>query len=137
MRGSVRSSTALRRVLLACVAAAFAACGGGGGGGGNNNPPPPPPPALNITTTSLAAGVVGAPYSQSVAATGGTGTRTFTTSAGALPAGLSLNPASGAISGTPSGTPGTSSFTITVTDSASPPNSDSQALSIRIDAAAA
>jgi len=133
----VRSSTALRRVLLACVAAAFAACGGGGGGGGNNNPPPPPPPALNITTTSLAAGVVGAPYSQSVAATGGTGTRTFTTSAGALPAGLSLNPASGAISGTPSGTPGTSSFTITVTDSASPPNSDSQALSIRIDAAAA
>lgn len=128
------SAAALHRCLLGCVAAALAACGGGGGGGNNN---PPPPPALNITTTSLAAGIVGTPYSQTVAATGGTGARIFSTSAGALPAGLALDAASGTISGTPSGAAGNSNFTITVTDSASPPDSDSQALSIRIDAAAA
>jgi hypothetical protein len=131
----VTSAAALHRFLLGCAFVALAACGGGGGDGGNNNPPPPA--ALNITTTSLAAGLVGTPYSQTVAATGGTGARTFSISAGALPAGLTLNAASGAISGTPSGTAGTSNFTITVTDSASPPDSDSQALSIRIDAAAA
>jgi hypothetical protein len=123
-----------RSCLLAGLAMALAACGGGGGGGGNNNPPPPPP-ALNITTTSLAAGVVGSAYSQTVAATGGTTPRTFSISAGILPAGLALA-ANGVISGTPAGGPGTSDFTVTVTDSASPAVSDAQALSIRINAAA-
>jgi len=127
---------ALRRFLAGCCAAALTACGGGGGGGGGNNPPPPPP-ALNITTTSLSAGIVGTAYSQTVNATGGTGARTFSLSAGALPDGLALNGANGAISGTPTGAPGTSSFTIGVTDSASPAGSDSQSLSIRINAAAA
>ncbi len=129
------TGTRLRGFLLGGLAAALAACGGGGGGGNNN--PPPPPPALNITTTSLANGVVGTAYSQTVAAAGGTGARTFSTSAGSLPAGLELNAANGVISGTPSGGPGTSNFTITVVDSAATPGSDSQALSIRINAAAA
>ncbi len=126
----------MRRCLIAACATALAACGGGGSGGGGNNNPPPPPPALNITTTSLAAGVVGASYSQTVAAAGGTAPRTFSTSAGTLPAGLALAE-NGVISGTPTGGPGPSNFTITVTDAASPAGSDSQALSIRIDAAAA
>jgi hypothetical protein len=130
----MRIAAGPRNCLLAGLAVALAACGGGGGGGGNNNPPPPPP-ALNITTTSLAAGAVGAPYSQTVAATGGTAPRTFSTSAGALPAGLALS-ANGVISGTPDGGPGTADFTVTVTDSASPAASDAQALSIRINAAA-
>lgn len=131
----MRIVTGPRRVLLAAFAAALAACGGGGGGGGNNNPPPPP--ALNITTTTLPAGVVGAAYSQTVAVAGGSGARTFSTTAGALPAGLALNAANGTISGTPTGAPGTSNFTVNVVDSASPPGSDSQALSILVNAAAA
>ena len=130
------SAASSRGFLLACFATALAACGGGGNGGGGNNPPPPPP-ALSITTTSLPAGIVGAAYAESVAVTGGTGALTFSTSAGSLPAGLSLDSASGGISGTPTGAPGTSNFTITVVDSATPQGSDSQALSIRINAAAA
>ena len=130
----MRIAAGPRNCLLAGLAVALAACGGGGGGGGNNNPPPPPP-ALNITTTSLAAGAVGAPYSETVAATGGTAPRTFSTSAGALPAGLALAE-NGVISGTPDGGPGTADCTVTVTDSASPAASDPQALRSRITAAA-
>jgi hypothetical protein len=78
---------------------------------------------------------VGSAYSQTVAATGGTTPRTFSISAGTLPAGLALA-ANGVISGTPAGGPGTSDFTVTVTDAASPAVSDAQALSIRINAAA-
>jgi hypothetical protein len=123
-----------RCALLAASALALAACGGGGNDGGSNNPPPPP--ALNITTTSLAAGTIGTAYAQTVAATGGTSPRSFTISAGNLPAGLALA-ANGTISGTPAGPPGNSSFTITVTDSATPSDSDSQALGILINAAPA
>jgi len=130
----MKGGTALRCCLLAAFAAALPACGGGGGGGGGNNPPPPPP-ALNITTTSLAAGVVGTAYSQTVTATGGTSPRTFSIGAGAIPVGLALA-TNGVISGTPTGAAGTADFTIPVTDSASPAASDSQALSIRIDAVA-
>jgi hypothetical protein len=133
---SARLTSALRRLACATALAAIAACGGGGDGGGGGNNPPPPPPALNITSTSLAAGVVGVPYTQTVVATGGTGARSFSTSAGNLPDGLALNASTGVISGTPSGAPGTSSFTIEVTDSASTPDTDSQALDIEILAAA-
>jgi hypothetical protein len=112
----------------------LSACGGGGGGGGA--PPPPPPPALNISTATLAAGTVGTAYSQTISATGGTGARNFVVSAGALPAGLALAAASGVVSGTPAGPAGSSNFTITVTDSGSPQQSDSQALSITINASA-
>ena len=132
----MRTGSALRCLVLLGLAAALGACGGGGGNGGGNNPPPPPP-ALAITTTSLANGVVGTAYSQTVVVTGGTGARTFSTSAGSLPAGLELDESNGVISGTPDGPAGTSNFTITVTDSAATPGSDSRALSIRINAAAA
>ncbi|HUS08511.1 MAG TPA: Ig domain-containing protein, partial [Bryobacteraceae bacterium] len=71
---------------------------------------------LAIGTASLAAGTVGTPYSQTVAATGGTGAITFSIT-GSLPPGLSLNAASGVISGTPA-TPGSYDFTIAATDAA-------------------
>ncbi|MEZ5367387.1 MAG: putative Ig domain-containing protein, partial [Bryobacterales bacterium] len=86
-------------------------------------------PAPSITTSSLAQGVVGASYSQTLAATGGTAPYTWSVSSGALPAGLSLNPATGEISGTPT-TAGTASFTIGLSDAASA--TDSQALSIEV-----
>ena len=112
--------------LLGC--AVIAACGGGGGGanggGGGNGPP-------NITASTLDGGVIGSPYSESVTASGGTGTRTFSISAGALPAGLSIS-AGGAITGAPAGPAGDSDFTVSVSDSAATPLTDTQALSITI-----
>src|ERR1022692_1974356 len=74
-------------------------------------------PALGITTSSLPAGTVGVPYSQTLAASGGSPPYSWSLFSGALPAGLSLA-AGGTISGTP-GTAGPSSFTVRVTDSAS------------------
>ena len=119
--------------ILAALAA-LVACGGGGGNGGGN--PPPPPPAINITTTLLDDGTASVPYSQTIAASGGTGARTFNVSAGALPAGLALDASSGVIAGTPPGPPGTADFTIQVEDSGSPQQADTQALTITINAVA-
>ena len=85
-----------------------------------------------ITTTTLPAGTEGTAYSQAIAKTGGAGVPTFSISAGALPAGLTLSSA-GTISGTPTGTTGTSSFSVKVTDSSSvTPLTSTQALSILI-----
>src|SRR5712664_3129691 len=88
------------------------------------------PPAPVITTTTLPAGVAGTAYSQMVAATG-FGTLTFTTSAGALPAGLTLSSA-GLISGIPTAPNVTSNFTVMVTDSSNPAQTATQPLSILI-----
>src|SRR5471030_1893101 len=71
---------------------------------------------LGITTTSLAAGTVGAAYLQALGASGGSPPYSWSVASGLLPAGLSLAPG-GTISGTP-GTAGSSSFTVRVTDSA-------------------
>ncbi len=60
-------------------------------------------------------------YSGSAAKlSGGTGAVTYAVTNGALPAGLILDPSTGAITGTPS-VSGAYSFTITATDSATPP----------------
>jgi uncharacterized protein YhjY with autotransporter beta-barrel domain len=71
--------------------------------------------SLTVNPASLPSGTRGTPYSQNVGASGGTGSYTFAVTAGALPTGLSLNPATGAIAGTPSA-PGTFGFTIQATD---------------------
>jgi hypothetical protein len=89
----------------------------------------PAPP--NITTSALPGGTVGQPYTQTVQATGGTGTLTWSLSGGAVPAMLSLSPA-GVISGTPTNA-GTTTFTVRVTDTLN--QSDTQSLSIGISAA--
>ena len=72
--------------------------------------------APSITTASLPNGTAGTAYSQTLAGTGGTIPYTWTVSAGALPAGLSLSSA-GVLSGTPT-TGGTSNFTVKLTDAA-------------------
>ncbi len=110
-------------VLLAC--GAVAACGGGGGGAGGGGGP------LDITSTDANDGVVGAPYSDTITASGGRGAKTFGIASGALPAGLSMS-AAGAITGTPTGPAGAASFTVQVSDSAATPATDSRAFSIDI-----
>ncbi len=73
---------------------------------------------LAIGPAALPNGTNGAPYSQSVVATGGTGTGyVYTLDSGSLPSGLTLDSASGVISGTPSAA-GTYSFTVKAVDSA-------------------
>jgi len=82
-------------------------------------------PALAITTAAgaLAAGVTNTAYTgATIAASGGTGTKTFSIASGSLPAGFTLS-AAGAISGTPTGSAGVSTFTVKVTDSATTPAS--------------
>lgn len=71
------------------------------------------PAVVTVTTTSLAGGTVGTVYSQPLAALGGSGSYTFSVSAG-LPPGLTIFGAT--VAGTPT-TPGTYSFSITATDS--------------------
>jgi large repetitive protein len=72
-------------------------------------------PPLQISTTSLPGGTVGVAYTANLTATGGVPPYTWSVSTGSLPAGLSLNAATGAITGTPS-SPTSASFGVTVTD---------------------
>jgi hypothetical protein len=58
-------------------------------------------PLLSLTTTSLPSGTIGSAYSAGLTASGGTESYTYSVASGTLPAGLSLNAATGAISGTP------------------------------------
>jgi hypothetical protein len=68
-----------------------------------------------VTTASLPGGVIGTAYSQTLQAAGGTAPYTWTIKSGSLPPGLSLNNATGMISGTPT-TAGTFNTTVSVTD---------------------
>jgi hypothetical protein len=75
---------------------------------------------ITITPSALPDAAVGVPYSQTVAATGGTGDKTVSYSVTGLPAGLTISPASPAnnsftISGTPTAA-GAATITITATD---------------------
>jgi uncharacterized protein YhjY with autotransporter beta-barrel domain len=72
-------------------------------------------PTITLTPTTLPGGSVGAAYSQTVTATGGTATYSYAVTSGGLPAGLSLA-SNGKITGAPT-TQGTYGFTITATDS--------------------
>ncbi|MGQ0800182.1 MAG: ice-binding family protein [Pseudomarimonas sp.] len=58
-------------------------------------------PQLSLTPAFLASMFFGQPYNQTVAATGGTAPYTYSVTSGSLPAGLSLNPQTGVLSGTP------------------------------------
>lgn len=73
-----------------------------------------PPVVITLSPAVLPGGTVGTPYSQSMSASGGTGSYTFTLLAGTLPAGLTLNSA-GLVSGTPTAAI-TAPLTIQATD---------------------
>lgn len=84
-----------------------------------------------ITTTALAPGVVRTPYAQTLTLLGAMPPYTWSIASGNLPPGLSLNSATGAISGTPQ-TSGTFDFTVEVMDSASPQGVGTASLGITI-----
>jgi Putative Ig domain len=77
-------------------------------------------PGLAILTTSLPAAHVGIPYSFTLTASGGTGSDTWKITSGRLPQGLTLDGASGLISGIPAVANAGSSLFFMVTDSSTP-----------------
>lgn len=86
---------------------------------------------LAIVTSSLPGGAIGNAYSTTLSSTGGTTPITWLISSGQLSAGLTLNKATGAISGTPTQS-GSSQFVAQATDSSSPPQTATQQLSLVI-----
>ncbi|HXA04421.1 MAG TPA: putative Ig domain-containing protein [Bryobacteraceae bacterium] len=88
-------------------------------------------PVLSITTSSLPNGVTSAAYSATLQSTGGVAPITWSVSLGALPAGLSLNPSTGAITGSPTAA-GTTNFTVQAADSGAPQQKVTKALSITV-----
>ncbi len=74
------------------------------------------PPTLVLPATTLPGGTLNVAYSESIAAaSGGTAPYAYAVTAGALPGGLTLNPANGTLTGTPTAL-GTFNFSITATD---------------------
>ena len=85
---------------------------------------PAAPDAGPTVTCAYPNGQVGVAYSSSLVATGGTPPYTYSISAGSLPSGLTLNPSTGAITGTPTAA-GSFSYTAKVVDAASIPATSS------------
>jgi hypothetical protein len=88
-------------------------------------------PQLTLATTSLPAAVVGSPYDAQLAATGGVGSYSWSLTEGSLPAGLSLDAATGVISGTPTAA-ATGSVTVAASDPGPPAQTASVALPITV-----
>lgn len=82
--------------------------------------------ALHVTTASLASGTVSTAYQTQLAATGGTAPYTWSVTAGALPAGITVT-SSGDIQGTPTAA-GLASFAVQTLDS----NGTSAAASLKL-----
>lgn len=90
---------------------------------------------IMVTSVSLWIGYTNLPYYRPMRALGGLPPYTFTApNPGALPPGLVLDPLEGAVMGTPTAV-GSYAFDVTVTDSASPPATDTRQVSVDIVAA--
>lgn len=89
------------------------------------------PPALRVTSASLAEGQQGKAYAASLQVQGGTPGYLWSVASGSLPTGLNLS-AAGTITGTPT-TSGIASFTVQVTDSGSPAQSQRVPLTLTVD----
>ena len=72
--------------------------------------------SMTASCNSPQSGSVNGPYAHTFTSTGGIPPLTWSVTSGSLPTGLTLNPATGVVSGVPTAT-GTFSFSLTVTDS--------------------
>ena len=88
----------------------------------------------SFTSLPLGNGEVGVSYTAAPVATGGTGSYTWSVSSGTLPAGLTLNTTTGAVTGTPT-TAGSASFTLKVTDSRGGFTTQAQSFTVNADPA--
>ena len=122
----IRSLPQLRPALLASVLL-LGSCGGGGSGSGGPTVAP-----LTITTAALANAQVAAAYAATLTASGGTAPYTWSLTNGTFPPGLSLDAATGAISGTPIGGAQGATLSFKVTDAASPPQSSITTLTLTV-----
>ena len=116
----------IRNIVCVVILSCFSVLGLTGCGGDSG----PTPRSLTITTTSLPEQTVNHPYSASVSGSGGAPPYTWSVSP-ALPANLSLDPATGAITGTPT-TAATTTHTFTLRDSSAPSQTVEQTLSLII-----
>ncbi|UDF31777.1 UNVERIFIED_ORG: cadherin-like beta sandwich domain-containing protein (plasmid) [Roseateles sp. XES5] len=92
--------------------------------------------AATIVTLTPSAGALpvatkGTAYNQPLTAAGGTAPYSYAVTAGALPAGIVLDPSTGALGGTP-GASGDFSFTVTATDGANVAGSAAYTLKVKI-----
>ncbi len=86
---------------------------------------------LAVSSKALPEAAIGKPYSASLGASGGTGSFTWSVSAGSLPSGLSLVPGGGSISGTPT-VLGKSKFTVHLADAGPPTQFAGKALTLTV-----
>ncbi|WP_161805176.1 putative Ig domain-containing protein [Amantichitinum ursilacus] len=94
-------------------------------------------PTISLTPATLSNATVAASYSTSLTAAGGIAPYAYAITAGALPSGVTLNTATGALSGTPTAG-GVFNLTITATDSSTgsgAPHSGSVAYALTVNAA--
>ena len=112
-------------VLLASLIFSGCASIQGGSGGGGNTP-------LSIATTTLPNGQVGVAYNATLTASGGKAPYSWSLMSGSLPAGLSLNSATGAITGTATATANSVTLTFQVTDSENPAQKRTVSLTLTV-----
>ena len=90
------------------------------------------PGSLTIATTSLPNGQVGIAYTTTLTAVGGTTPYSWSLTSGTIPAGLSLNPSTGSITGTPTTIANATPLTFEVTDSSRLVQTNSTTLSLTV-----
>ena len=89
-------------------------------------------PALSLSPApgALSGGTVGSAYSVTISASNGSSPYSYSVTAGALPAGLSLNTSTGALSGTPT-LAGNFNFTVTTADSLNATSSAAYSIAVQ------
>ena len=90
-------------------------------------------PQLTLSATSPANPTLGLAYSAQFSASGGVSPYSFSISQGSLPPGLSIDPATGTVSGIPISA-GTFGFTVTLTDASNPTQSVSAPVTLVVGA---
>ena len=96
----------------------LAGCGGGAGSASTTPPPPPPPPpeVITITTNSNLECARLVPFTQTLQETGASAMVTWSITSGQLPTGLTLDSATGILSGTPTSSAVSGGVTIQAAD---------------------